>query len=46
MRYPVPSSKTEIVLPVFQIKTNQFHVHDLYKTCKTTKNQFSNFGLI
>ena len=43
----VPSSyKTEIVLPVFPIKTNQFHVHDLYKTLKTTKKQSSNFGLI
>ena len=41
------SFKTEITLPVLQFETkNNFHVHDLYKTRKSTKNESSNFGLI
>ena len=37
------SYKPEIVLPVLQIKTKRFHVSNLYKTRKSTNNQFSNF---
>ena len=35
--------KPEIVLQVLQI---QFHIHDLYKTGKSTKNRSSNFGIM